>query len=63
LVQFERERRTGDLPEIERSRTLRVATRNSAANYFVWRGQLLGFEYELAQRFAKELGLRLEVVV
>lgn len=63
LVEFERELRTGDLPAIERSRTLRVATRNSAANYFVWRGQLLGFEYELAQRFANELGLRLEVIV
>jgi len=63
LVQFERERRTGDLPVIKRSRTLRVATRNSAANYFVWRGQLLGFEYELAQRFADRLGVRLEVVV
>lgn len=63
LVEFEQERRTGDLAEIQRSETLRVATRNSAANYFVWRGQLLGFEYELAERFAKRLGLRLEMVV
>ena len=63
LAQFEQERHTGDLPAIKRSRTLRVATRNSAANYFVWRGQLLGFEYELAQRFANRLGVRLEVVV
>ena len=63
LVQFDRERRRGDLPQIKRSRTLRVVTRNSAANYFVWRGQLLGFEYELAKRFADRLGLRLEVVV
>jgi len=63
LVEFEQERRTGDLAEIKRSETLRVATRNSAANYFVWRGQLLGFEYELADRFADRLGLRLEMVV
>ena len=63
LVEFDHERRTGDLPAIERSRTLRVATRNSAANYFVWRGRLLGFEYELARRFAESLGLRREVVV
>lgn len=63
LVQFERERHTGDLTTIKRIRTLRVATRNSAANYFLWRGQLLGFEYELARRFADQLGVRLEVVV
>ncbi|MDZ7828404.1 MAG: transporter substrate-binding domain-containing protein [Halofilum sp. (in: g-proteobacteria)] len=63
LVEFEQERRTGDLAEIKHSETLRVATRNSAANYFVWRGQLLGFEYELADRFADHLGLRLEMVV
>lgn len=63
LVEFEHEHRTGDLAEIKRSQTLRVATRNSAANYFVWRGQLLGFEYELADRFADRLGVRLEMVV
>lgn len=63
LTQLDRARRTGDLPAIERSRTLRVVTRNSAANYFVWRGQLMGFEYELARRFAKHLDVRLEVVV
>lgn len=63
LAQLERERRTGDLATIKRHRTLRVATRNSAANYFLWRGRLLGFEYELARRFADHLGVRLEVVV
>lgn len=63
LSELDQERRTGDLPAIEKSRTLRVVTRNSAANYFVWRGQLMGFEYELARRFAEHLGVRLEVVV
>lgn len=63
LTEFDQPARTGDLPAIKRSRTLRVATHNSAANYFVWRGQLLGFEYELAKRFADDLGLRLEIVV
>ncbi len=63
LTEFDQQPRTGDLPTIEQSRTLRVATRNSAANYFVWRGQLLGFEYELAKRFADDLGVRLEIVV
>lgn len=63
LVQFERKQHTGDLPQIRQNRELRVATRNSAANYFVWRGQLLGFEYELAKRFAERLGVRLQIVV
>ncbi len=63
LADYQRERHTGGLPAIKRRQTLRVATRNSSANYFAWRGQLLGFEYELAKRFADYLGLRLEVVV
>ncbi|PSQ91186.1 MAG: lytic transglycosylase F [Proteobacteria bacterium SW_6_67_9] len=63
LAEDQRDHRAGDLDAIKQAGTLRVATRNSTANYFVWRGQLLGFEYELAERFAHSLGLRLEVVV
>jgi len=55
--------RTTGLEGIREARTLRLATRNSAANYFVWRGQVLGFEYELAERFAERLGVRLDVIV
>lgn len=53
----------GDLAEIRERKVLRVLTRNSAATYFLWRGKLMGFDYELAQRFAEKQGLRLEVVV
>jgi membrane-bound lytic murein transglycosylase F len=53
----------GDLDEIKEQRVLRVITRNSAATYFLWRGKLMGFEYELGKRFADRLGIRLEVVV
>ncbi len=63
LVQPERQSRTADLSGIRSARALRVATRNSAVNFFVWRGQLLGFEYELAEHFARELNVRLEIVV
>lgn len=63
LARPERTTRTADLAAMKRDRTLRLATRNGGANYFLWRGQLLGFEYELARHFASELGLRLEVVV
>ncbi len=52
-----------DLPDIKKRKTLRLLTRNNAHAYFLWRGELLGFEYELAKRFAKQQGLRLEVIV
>jgi membrane-bound lytic murein transglycosylase F len=57
------ERSTADLPAIRQSGRIRMITRNNAATYFLWRGRLLGFEYELAQRFARSQGLRLEVLV
>ncbi len=54
---------SGDLTEIKKRKVLRVLTRNSASTYFLWRGELLGFEYELARHFADKHHLRLEVVV
>jgi membrane-bound lytic murein transglycosylase F len=53
----------GDLDSIKERKVLRVLTRNNAVSYFLWRGQLLGFEYDLAQKFARDNGLRLEMVV
>lgn len=52
-----------DLPGLRKRRRIRVLLRNNAASYFLWRGELVGFEYEMARAFAKDLGLRLEVVV
>ena len=52
-----------DLDGIIQRKTLRLVTRNNAASYFLWRGELLGFEYELVKAFAKKHKLRLEVVV
>ena len=53
---------TDDFQAIKKRRTLRIITRNNAASYFLWRGELLGFEYDLAKKFADEHGLRIEVI-
>ena len=54
---------TADLWDIKKRGVLRVLTRNNPATYFLWRGELLGFEYELSRHFAKSQNLRLEIVV
>jgi len=54
---------TDDWEGIKKRKTLRILTRNNAATYFIWRGQLLGFEFELASEFARQHDLKIEVVV
>ncbi len=56
-------RSQGDLDQILQRRVLRVAMHNTMASYFLWRGELYGFEYELAKHFADERQLHLEVLV
>lgn len=63
LTTFGYDEYTEDLPGLEKRRRIRVLLRNNAASYFLWRGELVGFEYEMAKAFAKHLKLRLEVVV
>ena len=52
-----------DLDGIKERRALRILLRNNASSYFLYRGELMGFEYEMAQAFAKANNLRLEVIV
>ena len=51
------------LQTILKSRQITVVTRNTADCYYLYRDQPMGFEYELAQAFAADLGVRLEVKV
>ncbi len=52
-----------DLERIRAAGELRLITRNGPVTCTVEHGGLSGFEYELARRLARELGLRLELVV
>ena len=52
-----------DLPALKKRQVLRVLTRNNPATYFVWRGELMGFEYDLISEFAEEQGLGVEMIV
>lgn len=51
-----------DLERIEEAGKLRVVTLSRSTSYFDYKGEEMGFEYELAQRFAQSLGVELEVV-
>ncbi len=53
----------GDLEAIRQRGVLRLITRNSPNTYFLYRGEQMGFEYDLARGFASRLGVDLEVVV
>ena len=64
IAQTSRQNRNLDFKSIkEKNLTLRMITRNSPETYFLWRGELMGFEYELMKEFAKQHKIRLEVIV
>lgn len=52
-----------DLPQIKDSGELVVLTMYSSTSYFIYRGQPMGFQYELSEQFAKSLGLKLRIEV
>ncbi len=51
------------LQKIKEEGKLTALTTYSGTSYFLYRGQPMGFEYELLQRFADHLGVELEIVV
>lgn len=52
-----------DWRKIQRSGVLRVLTSNNPASYFMWRGELMGFDYDLMRHFARQHDLRVRMVV
>lgn len=52
-----------DLQQIKDSGELVVLTLYSSTSYFSYRGQDMGFQYELSEQFAKSLGVKLRVKV
>ncbi|HKO58840.1 MAG TPA: transporter substrate-binding domain-containing protein, partial [Thermoanaerobaculia bacterium] len=52
-----------DLPAIREAKTLQVLFTFNSTGYFLYRGDTLGYEYELLSIFARESGLRLKPVV
>jgi membrane-bound lytic murein transglycosylase F len=52
-----------DLADIKKRGTLTVIAPYNSTTYFVYKGEPLGYEYELLQSFAKSEGLELKMVV
>lgn len=52
-----------DLNEIIARDTLRAITTYSSTTYFLYRGQPMGYEYELAKRFADYLDVELKMII
>ena len=71
LDQYLRERHSVDEPvaahrdwaAILAAKRLRMLTVNAPTTYYLWRGELLGYEYELVRLFAEAHDLELEVIV
>ena len=52
-----------DWPDVRAAKRLRMLTVNAPTTYYLWRGELLGYEYELVRLFADTHDLELEVIV
>lgn len=52
-----------DLAQIKELGFIRVVTNYNSTNYFVYKGQPMGYQYELLQQFANYMDIKLEVSV
>lgn len=49
--------------QIQQQKVIRFAMRNNMASYFIWQGELHGFNYEMARHFAEQHDLRYQILV
>jgi len=63
LLRYKSDKRPGDLASIKKHHQIRLITRNNASTYFLWKNQLMGFEYDLIKHFAKQQKVSLKVLV
>jgi len=68
LVQLKEESKSDnilirDLDEIKKDGVLKAITIYSGTSYFLYKGQPMGFEYELLTRLAESLDLKLEIII
>ncbi|HXP50358.1 MAG TPA: transporter substrate-binding domain-containing protein, partial [Bacteroidia bacterium] len=52
-----------DLDQVKKSKKLVLLTENSSTSYFIYKGQPMGYEYEMMNAFAQSIGVELDVVV
>ena len=52
-----------DLDDILKRDTLRAITIYSPTSYFIYKGEIMGFEYELLSRLSESLGVHLKIIV
>ena len=50
-----------NLDQIKESGIITVLTLYGSTSLFIYRGQDMGFQYELSEQFAKSLGVKLEI--
>jgi len=60
---IENEKISIDLKEILKSDTLKALTIYSPTSYFIYKGEIMGFEYEVLKNIANKLGLVLKIII
>lgn len=52
-----------DLKEIQDAGKMVILAENSSTSYFIYRGKKMGFEYEILNEFAEEIGVELQIKI